>query len=169
MTFAFIIIHQWPSSNLCILHTILPTRQGRVSKLKCSYLLMFRFFSDSRETRSSINDLTIFNMTSNTYRYETVVKRLPVIITGVIDQLHNTCHVYSLESQHPNNLREGLDAMPKIAEGKSIIERISKLKYQMARDHPLESVLLSILLGYIELDACLQTYSCGWRGTCGNI
>lgn len=75
-------------------------------------------------------------------RYETVIKRWPVIITGVIDQLHNACHVYSLQSQQPN-AKEDVDA--KIAEGKGIIEQISKLKYQMARDHPLESVVFLTL------------------------
>jgi Damage-control phosphatase ARMT1-like domain len=76
-------------------------------------------------------------------RYETVIKRWPVIITGVIDQVHNACHVYSLQSQQPDPDKD-LDA--RVAEGKGIIEQISKLKYQMARDHPLESVLLLILL-----------------------
>ncbi|KAF8235878.1 DUF89 domain-containing protein [Tricholoma matsutake] len=71
------------------------------------------------------------------FSYETVIKRWPVIITGVIDQLHNACHVYSLQSQQPN-AKEDVDA--KIAEGKGIIEQISKLKYQMARDHPLEPI-----------------------------
>ncbi|KAG5645650.1 hypothetical protein DXG03_005641 [Asterophora parasitica] len=70
------------------------------------------------------------------FSYETVVKRWPIIITGVIDQLHRDCHTLSLQAQEP-----GADAGPleaKIGEGKAIIEKISKLKYQMGRDHPLE-------------------------------
>lgn len=70
------------------------------------------------------------------HRYETVLKRWPVIITGVIDQLYQVCHVLSLESQKPDATKQVYDG--KINEGKGIIEQISKLKYGMARDHPLE-------------------------------
>ncbi|RDB19624.1 hypothetical protein Hypma_013262 [Hypsizygus marmoreus] len=72
------------------------------------------------------------------FSYETVVKRWPVIITGVIDQIHNVCHKLSLELQRPNAEKETAEA--KVAEGKVIIEKLSKLKYQMGRDHPLEPI-----------------------------
>lgn len=66
------------------------------------------------------------------------MKRWPVIITGVIDQLHNVCHKLSLELQQPGPETHVQILEAKIAEGKSIIEQISKLKYQMGRDHSLE-------------------------------
>ncbi|KAG6901946.1 hypothetical protein C0995_006468 [Termitomyces sp. Mi166 len=48
------------------------------------------------------------------------------------------CHTLSLESQKDGADQTTLDA--KIAEGKTIIEKLSKLKYQMGRDHPLEPI-----------------------------
>ncbi|KAF8064163.1 DUF89 domain-containing protein [Lyophyllum atratum] len=72
------------------------------------------------------------------FSYQTVVKRWPVIITGVIDQLYRDCHDLSLESQKPDADTSTMEN--KIAEGKGIIEKISKLKYQMGRDHPLEHI-----------------------------
>ncbi|GLB44649.1 putative DUF89 domain-containing protein [Lyophyllum shimeji] len=72
------------------------------------------------------------------FSYETVVKRWPVIITSIIDQLHRDCHDLSIESQKPGADKAMLEA--KIAEGKGIIETISKLKYQMGRDYPLEHI-----------------------------
>jgi hypothetical protein len=73
---------------------------------------------------------------TNGHRYETVLRRWPVIITSVIDELYNICHVLSLESQKPDADTELYNI--KITEAKGIIEKISKLKYGMARDHPLE-------------------------------
>ncbi|KAJ3501262.1 hypothetical protein NLJ89_g9417 [Agrocybe chaxingu] len=80
------------------------------------------------------------------FSYETVVKRWPIIITGVIDTLHQACHQLSLQS----NLNAGTDSSTevsnagmqestrkKIKEGTGIIEKLSKLKYEMARDKPL--------------------------------
>lgn len=43
---------------------------------------------------------------------------------------------------------EGIAAEEKVTEGKGIIEKISKLKYDMARDRPLEYVAL-----YLELSS----------------
>lgn len=65
-----------------------------------------------------------------------MVKRWPVIITGVIDQLHNTCHELSLQAQKPGATKDELQS--KIEEGQAVIGRISKLKYDMGRDHALE-------------------------------
>ncbi|KAG6844510.1 hypothetical protein H0H87_006335 [Tephrocybe sp. NHM501043] len=72
------------------------------------------------------------------FSYQTVIKRWPIILTGVVDQVHRDCHVLSLESQKEGAGESILDA--KIIEGKTIIETISKLKYQMGRDHALESI-----------------------------
>lgn len=84
--------------------------------------------------------------------YETVLKRWPVIITGIIDVLHQRCHVMSLECKE---LGEGADSasphtkskieelQKKIKEATQVIEKISKLKYEMARDRPLEYAALT--------------------------
>ncbi|TFY78242.1 hypothetical protein EWM64_g5774 [Hericium alpestre] len=66
------------------------------------------------------------------FSYETVVKRWPVILTGIIDSVYNLNHELSVQS--------GEQAAEKIEEGKGLIEKISKLKYQMGRDHPLEPI-----------------------------
>ena len=73
--------------------------------------------------------------------YETVVKRWPVILTNVIDHLHQKCHDFAMEVQRePSADKQELDA--RMQAGKDIIGSISKLKYQMARDHKLEYVAL---------------------------
>ena len=78
--------------------------------------------------------------------YETVIRRWPVIITSVIDVLHRTCHDLSLEikmleetkgpSESNKSKREAL--REKVAQGTKIIEKVGKLKYEMARDRALE-------------------------------
>ena len=58
----------------------------------------------------------------------------------MIDYLHRTCHSLSLKVKEldasDQEAKQLLDT--KIKEGGSIIEKISKLKYEMARDHVLE-------------------------------
>ena len=57
----------------------------------------------------------------------------------MIDYLHRHCHSLSLEAREidaSNEAKELLDR--KIKEGAAIIGKISKLKYEMARDHALE-------------------------------
>ncbi len=71
-------------------------------------------------------------------RYETVVKRWPVIITGIIDRLCRVNHDLTLEIQQGPESANLPDVQAKITESKGIIEQISKLKYHMGRDHPLE-------------------------------
>jgi len=80
------------------------------------------------------------------FSYETVVKRWPIIITGVIDVLHKACHDLSLEiqqlsgsdSEDTEKENQKHEIQKKISEGTAVIEKISKLKYEMARDRPLE-------------------------------
>ncbi|GAW01631.1 duf89 domain-containing protein [Lentinula edodes] len=75
------------------------------------------------------------------FSYETVVRRWPVILTGIVDQLHRENHDLHLVVQTPDDdpeRKQHLEA--KIAEGKIIIEKISKLKYEMARDHVMEPI-----------------------------
>ena len=76
----------------------------------------------------------------NTSSYETVVKRWPVILTGIIDTVYRTNHDSSIEDLNVSDTID--DQIPKnearIAEGKVLIENFSRLKYQMGRDRPLE-------------------------------
>lgn len=63
--------------------------------------------------------------------YETVVKRWPVILTGVIDSVYSENHA----------LTDCPDKADKLEEGKALIATISRLKYGMARDRALEQVI----------------------------
>jgi damage-control phosphatase, subfamily III len=63
--------------------------------------------------------------------YETVVKRWPVILTGVIDSVYSVNH----------ELTNFPDKAAKLEEGKTLIATLSRLKYGMARDRALEYVV----------------------------
>ncbi|KAI0684695.1 DUF89 domain-containing protein [Cytidiella melzeri] len=75
------------------------------------------------------------------FSYETVVKRWPIILTGIIDTIYRIDHDISVSLP---TLAAGSGevsvAEAKIAEGKEIIEKISQLKYDMARDRPLGAI-----------------------------
>ncbi|KAI9435580.1 DUF89 domain-containing protein [Lactarius indigo] len=62
--------------------------------------------------------------------YETVVKRWPVILTSVIDSVYSVNH----------ELTNLPDKAAKLEEGKALIATIGRLKYEMARDRPLEPI-----------------------------
>lgn len=67
------------------------------------------------------------------------MKRWPVILTGIIDTIYRVDHEISLSlAATGDNGAQITKAEQKIAEGKTIIEKISKLKYDMARDRALE-------------------------------
>lgn len=90
----------------------------------------------------------MIDRTTWTCRYETVVRRWPIIITGVIDRIHRLNHDATMAlkdvdptSQAPNELVVN----EKIEEGKGIIGKASKLKYDMARDRAMECVFFWIL------------------------
>jgi hypothetical protein len=96
-----------------------------------------------------------------------VIKRWPVIITSVIDIVHQKCHELSLQineiDQHPGNQIEELQE--RITEGTDVIEKVSKLKYNMARDRTMEYVDSAQVVGY---DSCVdhllvQDNTRGWR------
>ncbi|THU93833.1 DUF89 domain-containing protein [Dendrothele bispora CBS 962.96] len=75
------------------------------------------------------------------FSYDTVVKRWPVILTSIVDQLHRENHDLQLYSQHASDPeQQKASAAEKLEEGKAIIEQISKVKYQMARDHVMEPI-----------------------------
>ncbi|EKM52419.1 uncharacterized protein PHACADRAFT_260786 [Phanerochaete carnosa HHB-10118-sp] len=75
------------------------------------------------------------------FSYETVVKRWPIILTGIIDMIYQLDHEIGV-SLHtlPASNEETINVEEKIKEGKSIIEKVGKLKYDMARDRALELI-----------------------------
>ncbi|KIM37931.1 hypothetical protein M413DRAFT_448192 [Hebeloma cylindrosporum] len=73
------------------------------------------------------------------FSYETVVKRWPIILAGVVNFLHNKCHTLSLDLASLDG-EEKVALQKKLTEGTGIIEKVSKLKYEMARDRALERI-----------------------------
>ncbi|EMD35051.1 hypothetical protein CERSUDRAFT_116552 [Gelatoporia subvermispora B] len=75
------------------------------------------------------------------FSYTTVLKRWPIILTSVIDNIYRFNH--DLDASIPS-LESGSEDLKlieeRISEGKAIIEKISKLKYEMARDRALEPI-----------------------------
>jgi len=86
------------------------------------------------------------------YRYQTVVKRWPVILTQIIDQIYRSNHELFLQLQRESDTQGSADIITKISEGKSVIEKISRLKYQMGRDHMLEPIV-------VDDQAHVETYN----------
>ncbi|KAI0072176.1 DUF89 domain-containing protein [Panus rudis PR-1116 ss-1] len=75
------------------------------------------------------------------FSYETVLKRWPIILTGIIDTIYRTDHDLGVSLHDIDaNSDEASLIKEKIEEGKGIIEKISKLKYEMARDRPLDPI-----------------------------
>ena len=68
-----------------------------------------------------------------------MVHRWPIILTKLIDHIHNVNH--ELTITHADEQR--------IEESKAIIGKISKLKYEIARDRALECVCLPLLLAFV--------------------
>ena len=83
------------------------------------------------------------------------MKRWPIIITNIIDRVYRDNHDALSSAKNPSVKKpatgddaeededddEELDEeelKAKVEEGKAIIARASKLKYEMARDRPLE-------------------------------
>jgi hypothetical protein len=81
-------------------------------------------------------------LTDKPSRYDTVVKRWPIILTNVIDHVHRLLHDMTLEVQQARgqDAPRAEDLSKKITEGQDIISEISRLKYRMGRDHELEYV-----------------------------
>ncbi|KAI9512134.1 DUF89 domain-containing protein [Russula earlei] len=71
-----------------------------------------------------------YDPTDKTGSTETVVKRWPVILTGVIDSVYSVNH----------DLTGLLDKADKLEEGKALIAAMSRLKYDMSRDRALEPI-----------------------------
>ena len=83
------------------------------------------------------------------HSYETVIKRWPIILTKLIDTVHNINHELTIrangQKDNPERIQEltgrqeldMTDWEEKVNEGRAIIEIVSKLKYEMARDRDL--------------------------------
>ena len=67
------------------------------------------------------------------HSYDTLIRRWPVILTTIIDHLYRVGHELATQ---PNDLSPAV-AEERIAAGKAIIEKISKIKYEMGREKPL--------------------------------
>ncbi|EJD04787.1 DUF89 domain-containing protein [Fomitiporia mediterranea MF3/22] len=73
------------------------------------------------------------------FSYETVSKRWPVILTKLIDHIHRTNHELTVAGmQGGNDVEKNWEE--RVEEGKVIIGKVSKLKYEMARDRELQPV-----------------------------
>jgi hypothetical protein len=68
--------------------------------------------------------------------YTTILKRWPVILTGIIDRIYRANHVLTLEAKSGDPATNAV--LEKISEGKKIISRIGDLKYRMGVDKKLE-------------------------------
>ena len=90
---------------------------------------------DSRESQGLCFPIFLLNLWDHSY--ETVLKRWPVILTGVIDRLHRINHELTVEVQNGDTIFKN-DLEEKISEGKDIISRISGLKYRMGGNKKLE-------------------------------
>ncbi|KAI0717732.1 hypothetical protein C8T65DRAFT_640596 [Cerioporus squamosus] len=75
----------------------------------------------------------------NSFAFETVIKRWPVILTGIIDNIYCRNHDLgvSLPSKSPE---EAAIIEEQIAEGKKIINEVGQIKYDMARDRALPRI-----------------------------
>lgn len=66
------------------------------------------------------------------YSYETVVYRWPIIITKLIDHIHRVNHEIIMRAN--NSETKDVAWEERVEEGKDIIGKVSKLKYEMSRD-----------------------------------
>ncbi|KAF7980392.1 hypothetical protein HWV62_38190 [Athelia sp. TMB] len=78
------------------------------------------------------------------FSYETVVKRWPVILTGIVDRLHRLNHdlIVELNSNAIPISDDGSSSAraDKLEEGKELIAKISALKYQMGSNKDLAPI-----------------------------
>ncbi|KAI0351611.1 DUF89 domain-containing protein [Trametes cingulata] len=74
------------------------------------------------------------------FAFETVLKRWPVILTGIIDNIY--CRNHDLGVSLPSNTdpEEKARIEEIIGEGKAIISKVGEVKYDMARDRALKPI-----------------------------
>ena len=72
------------------------------------------------------------------FSYDTVVKRWPVILAGIIDVVSSVNHDLTVSlNDLPSENEEALVGREKIEEGKKIIDKISTIKNAMTGDNAL--------------------------------
>ncbi|CDO75454.1 hypothetical protein BN946_scf184823.g8 [Trametes cinnabarina] len=72
-------------------------------------------------------------------RFETVIKRWPVILTGIIDNIY--CRNHDLGVSLPSKTEAEKALIEEtIEEGKKIISKVGEVKYDMARDRALQPI-----------------------------
>ncbi|KZT38776.1 DUF89 domain-containing protein [Sistotremastrum suecicum HHB10207 ss-3] len=102
------------------------------------------------------------------FSYETVVRRWPIIITGVIDRIHRLNHEATMASRsdQSGSATNDVEVNERIEEGKGIIGKASKLKYDMARDRPMEKIEndggLNVDIFNAELDELVKEGKGSW-------
>ncbi|OSD03671.1 DUF89-domain-containing protein [Trametes coccinea BRFM310] len=75
----------------------------------------------------------------NSFAFETVVKRWPVILTGIIDNIY--CRNHDLGVSLPSKTEAEKAVIEEtIEEGKRIIGKVGEVKYDMARDRVLQPI-----------------------------
>ncbi|KAH9893939.1 DUF89 domain-containing protein [Cubamyces lactineus] len=75
----------------------------------------------------------------NSFAFETVLRRWPVILTGIIDNIY--CRNHDLGVSLPSKSEEEKATVEVIIEeGKKIISKIGEVKYDMARDRVLQPI-----------------------------
>ena len=84
-------------------------------------------------SHSTFHLIALLINTNTNRSYETLVRRWPVVLTLIIDNLYRVGH--DLATQ-PHDLPPTV-AEERIAAAKAVIEKISKIKYEMGRDKPL--------------------------------
>ncbi|OJT12343.1 hypothetical protein TRAPUB_11118 [Trametes pubescens] len=70
--------------------------------------------------------------------FETVIKRWPVILTGIIDNIYCRNHDLGVSIRDKTDEAEKATIEEIITEGKAIIGLVGQVKYDMARNRPLE-------------------------------
>ncbi|KAI0759122.1 DUF89 domain-containing protein [Fomes fomentarius] len=75
----------------------------------------------------------------NSFAFETVLRRWPVILTSIIDNIY--CRNHDLGVSLPSKTPEEAAILEaQIAEGKTIISKIGEIKYDMGRDRALQDI-----------------------------
>ena len=69
--------------------------------------------------------------------FETVLKRWPIILTGIIDNIYTRNHELGISVRDKTDEAEKASVEEIIEEGKGIISKVGQVKYDMARDRPL--------------------------------
>ena len=122
---------------------------------------------------TNLNVPILFSRTCLHPRYETVLKRWPSILTGIVNQVYKVNHDLTLrlctqcEEERSSRLGEQIlkpevieEFKEKIEEGKKIIEKVSFLKYAMARDQVMECVFISSSTPLVFSPSIPPTYPC---------